>query len=329
MLGREDKGAATGHPEYKARLCPADASGVSGMDNLIDTIIKRAAAHRIVIVNESHTLTRHRDFTRQLLPKLRAQGFTVLAAETFRNVAEGQDTVEKHKDLAWPHYDDGHYSKEPAFGRLVRSAKALGFRLAAYERIHNFDDKTVYSEDEDINRRETQQAQHLAQLLKTMGPDEKLLIHAGYAHAREVAVTNRMGKELLWMAARLKALTGLEPLTVAQTECRSDGGDSFLASPPPKADPAWYDMIVSHPADSFNRGRSAWRRAAGDIEVKIPAKLRPKTEPLVIEAFVEGEPFDAVPMDRVYVEPGEDVPLSLPPGRYVVRAVKIPKKKAM
>jgi len=53
--------------------------------------------------------------------------------------------------------------------------------------------------------------------------------------------------------------------------------------------------------------------------------LRPTDEPLVIEAFAWGEPFDAVPVDRVFVEPNEATTLLLPPGRYRVRAVRLVK----
>jgi hypothetical protein len=84
-------------------------------------------------------------------------------------------------------------------------------------------------------------------------------------------------------------------------------------------------MVVSHPVEAFVDHRPRWRREAGDIPTDIPPSLRPTDEPLVIEAFAWGEPFDAVPVDRVFVEPGEDLPLLLPPGRYRVRAVRMAK----
>jgi hypothetical protein len=41
---------------------------------------------------------------------------------------------------------------------------------------------------------------------------------------------------------------------------------------------------------------------------------------VVYEARHANEPDDAVPADRVLVDPGEDIPLLLAPGRYRVRA---------
>ena len=82
-------------------------------------------------------------------------------------------------------------------------------------------------------------------------------------------------------------------------------------------------MVVSHPVDAFDDHRPRWRRQAGDLPTSIPHSLRPVDEPLVIEAFAWDEPFEAVPVDRLYVEPGEDLSLLLPPGRYRVRAVRL------
>jgi hypothetical protein len=323
MLGREDKSAKTVNAEYGAIPCSPLAKPEFGLDAIIDTISKRAASHRIVIVNESHTVTRHREFTQRLLPKLRALGFTVFAAETFGNDAQGETAIKKYANAGWVHRSEGYYSREPVFGRLVRSAKSLGFRLAAYEEVYDPNDKTIYSVDERIERRETAQAQNLASLLQTMGREEKLLIHVGYSHAREIPVTDEdTGLEKSWMAARLKALTGLDPLTLNQTDCRSDGGSAFLAKPESES----FDIIISHPVDQFKNQRPIWRRESGDVEITIPLALRPTDQPLVVEAFVEGEPFDSVPIDRVLVEPGETTPLLLPPGRYIVRAVMLQKE---
>jgi hypothetical protein len=326
MLGREDKSAAGNEAEYKPRVCPAGQDSRPGLDNVVDAIAKRAASHKVVIVNESHTVTRHRETTRQLLPKLRSLSFTVFAAETFTNGPDPKPPIDDHANVSWVHTNDGYYSREPVFGRLVREAKGLGYRLAAYEHFDKPGEPTPTSDEESIRRREAGQAQNLAKVLSTMGPDERLLVHVGYSHAKETPQEWSEGNEILWMAGQLKKLTGLDPLTVVQTECRSDGGDTFLAISPNQADSVWYDMLVSHPADVFAGGRPVWRRTLGDIEVSIPDSLRPTKDPVIIEAFVAGDPFDAVPIDRIYVEPGENLSLLLPPGRYVARAVKAGKE---
>ena len=320
MLGREDRAAEVpGGDEYRPVACPLSEGAAIGMEPVLDAIVRRAATHRVLIVNESHHVTRHRDFTRRLLERLRPLGYTVFAAETFNNRNDGPDPVDNHASLTYPHITDGWYSSEPVFGRLVRAARAGGYRLAAYEQVYDPD----RPDDEDwkasIARREQAQADNLAAILGAMGAQEKLIVHVGYSHADERVSEDEDSS--IWMAARLRQLTGIDPLTIGQTICRG-GGDAVRLLPMPDDGTAPFDFAVDHPLDDFRFGRAS-SRFEGAQAVEIPAPLRPTAEPLIIEAFRAGEPFDAVPEDRVYVEPGEDIRLALPRGRYTVRAVRL------
>ena len=322
MLGREDRGAALGGAEYREKDCEPLPESPAGLDAIADHIAKRAADHRIVIINESHTVTRTRELTRLLLPRLRAMGFTVLSAEAFSSSKDSLAPKAGHFENGWPHYQLGYYSREPAFGRLVRDALTLDYRLATHEQWHDPDASPEADVNLSIANREEAQARNLMAVLDGMGSDERLLVHVGYSHARETAITRDDGTKTEWMAARLKNYTGLDPLTITQTQCRKASGAARLAQTRSRIEGA-FDIVVDHPVDTFEQGRAAWRTQRGDLLVPIPATLRPVSAPLVIEAFSEGEPQDAVPMDRVFVEPGEDIALSLPPGRYYVRAVRL------
>ena len=321
MLGREDRAALTGFWEYRAKACIPARPAVSGMDDAIAEIVRQAADTRVVIVNESHTVTRHRDTVARLLSALRPLGFTVYAAETFSNSEDEVDPIDAHPELRWAAAKDGYYSREPAFGRTIGLARSLGCRLVAYEETESQSAGRDADMTESIRARETAQAANLAQILATMAPEEKLIVHVGYSHASEVPLPNGDGSENLWMAARLKALTGIDPLTVSQTLCRSDGGLPFLAELPQDEPAGLVDLVLSQPVARFERGRPMWRREVGDAEVNLPPELRNRAGPLIVEAFRAGDPFSAVPMDRVYLEPGEDIPLLLPPGDYTVRAI--------
>ncbi|MEO0419348.1 MAG: hypothetical protein AAF249_10815 [Pseudomonadota bacterium] len=321
MLGREDLGAKAGSDEYEARPCKALEGGTKGTEAALDAIAARAAATRIVIINESHEVTLHRDFSRHLIERLRPLGYTVFAAETFQNLKNEADPVEHSADLSYPRASDGYYLREPAFGAMVRTAKQLGFRLAAYEQPYDPERERPKSLDEQIASREQAQAENLAALLKTMGPDEKLVVHVGYAHARENETKRGDGFDTSWMAARLKRMTGVDPLTIAQTVCRGSS-DKVQLSQAPERNAGLFDLIVDHPVHGFGHGRSDWRFADGEQAVDIPEPYASAQETLIIEAFAEGEPFEAVPVDRVWVEPGEDVKMALKPGRYTVRAVR-------
>lgn len=317
-LGREDRGAASEPGEYRAVSCAPEMPGAMGREQVIAAIAERAADQRVIIINESHSVTRHRDTIRRLLGALRPLGYSVYAAETFNNSKLGPDPVETTTDLPFPHIMDGFYTFEPVFGRAVREAKRLGFRLAAYEQTTEQEAPEGADIDVQIEARETAQASNLAAILSGMGPDEKLVVHVGYSHASEVPVAPN---DRLWMAARLKALTGIDPLTVSQTLCRSEDGEPFLAQLPTDEPAGLVDLVLSQPVTKFARSRPIWRRQSGDVEVELPPQLRNRSGSLIIEAFRSGEPFAAIPMDRLYLEPGEDIPLLLPPGDYTLRAI--------
>ncbi|MBU1755754.1 MAG: hypothetical protein KJ703_01985 [Alphaproteobacteria bacterium] len=318
MLGREDRAAMTGDSEYLPQPCTPVPDAPRGRESVVAAIAQQAATSRIVIVNESHTVTRHRETVRQLLGALRPLGFSVYAAETFSNAEDEADPVAQHSGLAWPHLFDGYYSREPAFGNAVREAKRLGYRLAAYEETPSQSAPDGSDRTSSIAARETAQAANLAVILAGMGPEERLLVHVGYSHAAETPLGQHGD---LWMAARLKAATGIDPLTVSQTLCSSEGGEVFLALLPEDRPAGMVDIVLSHPLTRFENGRPLWRRETGAIAVPIPDQLRRTGQPLIVEAFLAGEPLDAVPVDRVYLEPGEDIPLLLSPGSYRVRAV--------
>jgi len=299
---------------------------VTGEAEVLARIVDEASRHRVVIINESHTVTLHRYFSRKVIAALRPLGFTVLAAETFANNAgAGADPVDIHAGLPYVTQNLGWYSREPVFGAMLREAKGLGYRFAAYEQVYDPDRVRPGPDDDwriDIRDRETEQAQNLAAILSAMAPEEKLIVLVGYAHAREAAVVGEDGWDHAWMAARLKRDHGIDPLTIEQTYCRGSS-DSVRLAPPSADKQGWFDLYVDHPIAAFIHGRPAWRFAQGEQAVPIPSALRPTDEAWVIEVFAEGEPFDAVPVDRILVAPGDDVRLALKPGRYVARAVRL------
>ena len=320
MLGREDLSAATGDKEYEPSACQPMAGSPIGTDAVIARIVDEARKHRVVIINESHVVTSHRDFSRKLIAALRPEGFAVLAAETFGNNAADPDPVETYDDLPYIDRRIGYYSMEPVFGAMLREAKALGYRFVAYEQVRDPNRERPDDWRISIRNREIEQASNLAGVIESLRPDEKLIVHVGYSHAREAVVIGDDGWEHAWMAARLKRITGIDPLTIDQTYCRGSS-DSVQLAMESGDKQGWFDIYIDHPLPAFIYGKPAWR-LDGVETVPIPEQLRPVDGPLVIEAFAEGEPFDAVPYDRIWAEPGEDIKLALPPGRYTLRAVR-------
>lgn len=319
MLGREDLGAATGDAEYHSRPCEPVSGSAAGIGAVIDVIRTQAANRRVVIVNESHAVTRHRDTIRLLLEALRPLGFSVYAAETFSNSEDTPDPVNIHPERPWVHVMEGYYTSEPVFGNLLRQVKMDGYRLVAYEETPAQAAPDSADRATRIATRESAQAENIAAILATMDADERLIVHVGYTHVSEVETGGH-----LWMAARLKAMTGIDPLTISQTLCSTDEREPFLARLPEGEPAGLVDLVLSQPVARFDRSRPQWRRDAGYLDVPIPQELRDINTPLIVEAFRFGDPFEAVAIDRIYIEPNEDIPLLLPPGAYTVRGILPP-----
>ena len=155
-------------------------------------------------------------------------------------------------------------------------------------------------------------------------PGEKVLIYVGQGH-----VVERPGKSTEMMAARLKRMTGIDPLTIDQagvTEISTSGayaaasariGDSpavFFEGENPLliGRNAGVDLQVIHPRRSYRHGRPAWLVAMGGKPVPIPRRLLPTRGRRLIQIFAADAPSDAVPLDQVLVDSTSSAPMLFP-----------------
>lgn len=317
LFGREDIIAATSR-DYRANGC----APLTATTDILDEIATRARNTSIVIISESHERSEHRGFIAQVASRLRPLGYDTLAIETLSNSPPGAEKYAppfvKQPDLPYLTDEDGYYLAEAGFGRLGRQAKALGYRLVPYEFTDYENVPPNASQAQQIAMREEGQAKNLEDFLRK-NPKAKLLVHVGYSHAAEVPRPDGS----IWMAARLKEKTGIDPLTISQTRCRGSGATARFAALPADESPGTFDLLVDHLAPRFVQGRPEWRRLAGDKIISIPKALRPTSGWRIIEARRVGEPISSVPMDRVAIRPGENIALMLPPGRYQLRAIDV------
>lgn len=302
MAGREDLTIAA---MQSTQPCVA-----TGQDP-ISAIVAGARKTNIVMINEDHGSPLHRQFIADLLAALRPEGYSIYAAEAFAN------GIPRHLPLS---ASDGYYSQEPVFGRTVQLAKSLGYQLVAYEQTPaQMAEAQQEGMDPHTAREEAQKDNLIAEIFRDHST-AKVVIHVGGAHLLERPV--RSQGNVRWMAARLIEATGVDPLTISQLGCLSDGRSSVLAvsrrngDEITTAETEGVDLFVGHPPLEFRRHRPVWRWAAGDIEVEIPEALRSETQVVIVEARVEGATSETVPADRILIRPHESIPLLLPPGRY-------------
>jgi hypothetical protein len=303
-LGREDLLSGLTGRVARAGQCEAMASSAG---SIVEHLAELARSTRVVIVNEAHDEPRHRELTRQLAIALRREGYTHFAAEAFSSSAD-RNPAERFGRI-----DAGYYASEPTFGRLIRTVKELGYELVPYEHAPSAADGANADRAAAIAAREEGQANNLIARIFAEDWRTKALIHVGASHAAEVPIPS-FNEPMAWMAARLKAKTGIDPLTVDQIYCASPSGDLNLAVPTALMPAGAFDVAVAYPSPALFRGRAQWRIDSGAIAIELPATLV-SDQRTIIEARYADEPFDAIPVDRLLLRARESVPLLLPAGR--------------
>ena len=298
----------------------------------IDEIVRVARGQQVVILNEAHDMSRHRAFATELALALRKEGFTYFAAETF-----SPDIAATQKQ-GYPNRRTGYYTLDPVFGDLVRQAVRVGYKLVAYE---NEDEARPPDFIDAINARETAQSRNLTERIFQKDPKARVFIYVGLSHAAENERKQSDGRILAWMAARLKKQTGIDPLTIEQSEVFEPGeGKAAVEAPNPVEKfpitrPAvvklaegkyWLtptatgsmDMQVFQPFTQEKQGRPDWLAMNGYRKpFPVKAVWMPTSGRILLQAFVEGEGDDAIPMDQILLTAGKPVPvLLLPKGKY-------------
>ena len=178
-----------------------------------------AAAHgrRLVMIDEEHPFPLDRAFGAAVLPCLRADGFDALAVEML------DDDVTPVRADGVPRGYHGNFTDEPRMADLLSEAIALGFELVPYEHVPP---SSVTGMKRRIEQREQGEADRLSAFLRDH-PKSRVVVWCGYDHLYERAIDGTP-----WMAARVRADTGIDPLTVVQRAGRireDDAGPLFVA----------------------------------------------------------------------------------------------------
>lgn len=303
LLGREDRVVAPRKP-----IC--DLAPGTGAD----VIANQARSAQIVIINEAHHEPQHRAFIADVAESLAPLGYRTYAAEAFAPWVSPVSPI--------PKMSDGYYVQEPRFGALLRRLRGLDYTFIAYEALEAEGGSDDFVEK--LNAREAGQAANLIERIFLHDREAKVLIHVGHSHNLET--TERVGgnrlrpREIVWMARRLKDTLKIDPLTIDQTTFEAERSGVCIGTGPGGGLPFGRDMFVAHGAPQFERTRPAWRLSRGEILVDPPKGLASGDQRVVYEARNSSDPDDAVPVDRILVEPGERATLSLPLGKYKVRA---------
>jgi hypothetical protein len=298
-------------------------------EDAIEAIVAQARTRRVVVLNEAHHVPMHRAFAMRLAAALRRIGYTYLACETF---SEGLPASRQVTTAT------GFFTREPTFANFVNAALEDGWKLVPYDVVTP--PKPGQDWMDNVRAREQAEADNLVARIFARDKDARVFIYVGYSHAFK-SVPGATG-DVDWMAERLRRATGLDILSVDQTEFYAHPDRAaehplyaglLAAFPEPapfvlRAPDGRYavpglaqgrvDMQVIYPRYAAHDGRPDWLRTlAGRSPRPIPAALLPKQGRRIIKALRADAVKDAVPADVVLVEAGKPAPvLMLPPGEF-------------
>ncbi len=329
-------GAGTG-----AGTAPPTLGAGATSEDAIARITRESEGRRVVILNESHSASRHRLFFAQVARALRPLGFTHIGAETFLNPAvEERNSPDVRAFTRGRPWDSnyGFYSRDPVFAEALREARDLGYGFFPYEARSDQGAPDGATREQQIAAREDAEAENLLAVLARLPATARVLVYVGFSHLRERP--DHRGNT--WFAERLKAKGGPDPLTIEQSGTGGFGphapngalADQVLARFSPRrpivvddgaavlgAAAMAADLAVFHPVLPDVDGRPGWL-AADPIRRRAEAAMPADRGegPVLAQALHADEPDPAVPADH-YLLPADatQAVFFLRPGRYRLR----------
>lgn len=289
----------------------------------LTAIPELARNYRAVFFNEAHNIPLTRTLTVQLLARLRAEGFDYFAAETVYQTDTGLQS------RGYPVGKSGFYTEEPICAEMVRTALKLGYKVIGYDALS----------DATGDAREAEQARNISRQVFENDPHARLVLDAGYAHILESGRFQGGSS----MAEHLEKLLHIDVLTVEQTmlyghPSASDDHPYYAAvmqrlhpQEPlvfvSKTGQPWslrpgYDVSVWFPPQVVRRGRPTWLALGGERQpYYVSGEPCHRHYPCLVEARYADEGDDAIPADRLVLDP---VPLNALPGERVTNAALPP-----
>lgn len=291
---------------------PGSASAAApapGLRPAAAAILAQTKQRQLVLFNEEHTQPRGRWLVGSLLPALYRQGFRYLALEAL----EATDSAGV-RQRGYPLASSGFYTNEPHFGNLIRQARQLGFRVVGYD---------AFTSD-----RERDQARNLLAATVATDPQARVVVLAGHGHISEDGAGPAKH-----MARWLRELSGIDPLTIDQTQAGIFGPAAWRQLPAgvylvparatnPRAWGTTADLYLVNRLDLAETGNSFGELAGRTTSIAVPAdSLRPG-QPQVLLVYWQRELAahpTAEPVAVRCLRPGETrIRLALLPGTYAV-----------
>ena len=264
--------------------------------------------YKVIMLNEANNKPLHRAFAYSLLDVLYNRGFRYLAMEMLNPMPD--------QELTKLTYKTGHFATEPVAGELIRQALDLGFKLVAYQ--------DPLGNSHSPTERDSIQALNIAKILK-QDPEAKIFVYGSYGNIAEKSTT----PDFIPMGMAFKRMTGIDPLTIDQTDMTEESNfsfgkafyDAYIEKYPLTApsipllndEPVnvtgttLYDLTVIHPKTTYYFSRPTWLNLSNRRQaVSIKSKNK---DIFLVQAYYQLESFgtkpgQVVPADQTYFSNG-------------------------
>jgi hypothetical protein len=283
---------------------------------------------KYVFFNEAHRLPQTRVTVLNSLDILYKKGFRYIFYEALRF----KDSLLNTRK--YPIFESDAYS-EPTFGNLLREAFSLGYTVLPYEYTNKDTvqrNGLIYSKSD----RETEQANNILRFVNEH-KDAKIIVLGGYSHIDE-------SKKAGWMASVFKLNSGLNPLTIEQTDMEEYSNGSYSNNlfklfrskyqnklpvmlvnkegNPYSLSANSYDITLFPAKTDYYNERPDWLiNLNGNKEYPIDMKFWEVTDTCLIQAIKTNEDIDkSIPSDQILID---DINLKyslyLKSGDYIIR----------
>jgi hypothetical protein len=267
-----------------------------------------ASNYKVIMLNEASNKPLHRAFAYSLLDVLYNRGYRYLAMEMLNPMPD--------HELTKLTYKTGHFATEPVAGELIRQALELGFKLVAYQ--------DPQGNSHTPTERDSIQALNIAKILKD-DPEAKIFVYGSYGNIAEKSIT----PDFIPMGMAFKRMTGIDPLTIDQTDMSEESNFSFgkafydayvekfpltVPSVPLINDEpvnvtgtTLYDLTIIHPKTTYYFARPTWLALSNRRQ---PVSIKSKNQNIfLVQAYYQFESFgtkpgQVVPADQTYFSYG-------------------------
>lgn len=297
----------------------------------LEAISEIAGKQQVIMINEEHRATVHREMTLQMLPILYEKGFRYLAAETLTTNKDTLLNVRKY-----PSANSGYYSHDPVFGEMIRKALTIGFKVIGYDfasdlgYLKNIKSPHPMARD---NVRDSIAARIIVDSILKKDPEAKILVHAGRAHAGKFKMDG-----VAMLAWHFREYSGINPFSIDQSKMSGfkNPADNhvlynYFLSKYDLEHPVvfqkengsyWsgeeeFDMYIFTPPIEYDRDYPSWLYRSGKrkpVKIKydklgliLENKQYTGNQHLIIQVRYQGESELAIPAQQMVIGPQENI----------------------